>query len=428
MFAKNEISICEFVCAISEAVDLVSPVLGSHHKRVASIAGSIALEMGLSSEETQDIVLAAMLHDIGAFSIGERVKTLAFQAYENDMDHHSLLGCKLLAGFRPLAKAATLIKYHHANYNTSRRDVPLGSYVIHLADRAVILFNDGIEVLGQVPEVSGKITEKRDRFHPDVLDAFSRLAKLEYVWLGAFLPPDSTASPKKRRFSKETIELETLRNFAKVIAHIIDFRSRFTATHSSGVAAVAKELTYISGFSDRECKMMEIAGLLHDLGKLAVPNEILEKNGKLSKEEFDVIRKHTYYTYSVLGKVSGLEDIAAWAAFHHERLDGVGYPFHVRGENFPKLARVMAVADVLTALTEDRPYRAGMDREEATKILFGMARNGGIDMEVVESAIHNFFCINDARVTAQEQARKDYEAFYYAANQPQPYMAKAMSA
>ncbi|MDR1858183.1 MAG: HD domain-containing protein [Treponema sp.] len=426
MAAKNEFSISELVCAISEAADLVSPVLGSHHKKVSSIAGSIAREMNLPSYYIQDIVLAAMLHDIGAFTIGERVKTLAFQSCENGMDRHSLLGYQLLKNFRPLARAAVLIQYHHADYDASRDEVPLGSYILHLADRAAILFNDRREVLEQIPEITQKVIEIHHRFHPGVLAAFLRLSKLEYVWLGAFLPPHGAVLMRKRQVTAETMELETLRDFAKVIARIIDFRSRFTATHSSGVAAVARELTRLSGFSGRECDLMEIAGLLHDLGKLAVPSEILEKSGKLNREEFNVIRKHAYYTYVILSKVNGLEDIATWAAYHHERQDGTGYPFHVSGEDFPRLACVMAVADVLTALTEDRPYRRGMDKEQAMRILFSMAESGAIDLGIVELADKNFFRINSVRAMAQQQAQKDYEAFYRATDQL--YTEKAMSA
>jgi putative nucleotidyltransferase with HDIG domain len=416
MVTNNEYSISELVCAISEAVDLVSPVLTSHHKKVTSIAGSIAREMNLPNYYVQDIVLASMLHDIGAFTIGERVKTLAFQACENGMDRHSLLGYQLLKNFKPLARAARLIQHHHANYHTSKDEVPLGSYIIHLADKAAILFSDRREVLEQIPGIVKRVNEMHYRFHPDVLAAFLRLSKLEYVWLGAFLPPHGNTPVKKRRVSAETMELEVLRDFAKVIAHIIDFRSRFTATHSSGVAAVAQELTSLSGFSDQECKLMEIAGLLHDLGKLAVPNEILEKSGKLSREEYNIIRKHTYYTYEILSKVNGMEDIATWAAYHHERQDGTGYPFHVKGEDFPKLACVMAVADVLTALTEGRPYRAGMDKDQATKILFSMAASGAIDQGIVELADKNFFRINSVRMAAQQQAKKEYDAFYHMAD------------
>jgi len=205
--------------------------------------------------------------------------------------------------------------------------------------------------------------------------------------------------------------LETLRSFAKVLSYIIDFRSRFTSTHSSGVAAVALELTTISGFSGRECKLMEIAGFLHDIGKLSVSYDILEKNGTLTEEEYSEMRKHTYYTYIVLNKIKGFEQISKWAAYHHERLNGNGYPFHIEGEEFSKMARIMAVADIVTAITEDRPYRLGMKSEEAIRILNNMVKSEAIDEGVVNIVKDNFFRINDVRIKAQEEALHEYTVF-----------------
>ena len=168
------------------------------------------------------------------------------------------------------------------------------------------------------------------------------------------------------------------------------------------------ELTKLSGFSDRECHMMEIAGFLHDLGKLAVSNEILEKNGALSDEEIHEMRKHTYYTYIILNKIKGLEHISTWAAYHHEKLNGNGYPFHVKGEDFSKLARIMAVADIFTAITEDRPYRAGMSEDEAVRVLNNMVENGSIDGTIVKLVQDNAAHINDVRAKAQQAALEEF--------------------
>ena len=422
MFVKHEIFVYDFVFALSEAMDLVYPALNNHQKEVAIIACNIALEMELPDEEIQDIVLAAMLHDIGAFSLSERLKALAFEQLETEMQGHCSQGYKLLKDFDPLAKSALLIKHHHADYNPSRHDIPLGSYIIHLADRVSVLFDENQEALEQIPDIIEIIKLNRHKFHPEVFNAFLRVTQLEYVWFETFLPLTGSLTMKRIRFSKVIVDLETLRNFAQIIARIIDFRSRFTATHSSGVAAVVHELAFLAGFSDRECKMAEIAGLLHDLGKLSVPNEILEKKGELEKKEMNIIKKHTYYTFLVLSKVKGMEEIALWAAYHHERQDGGGYPFHVKSNDFCKIARLMAAADVLTALTEDRPYRTGMERKKAMEVLITMAENGGIDMGIVELVDKNFLRVNNVRTKAQYEAQKRYEAFqnispvYYAEN------------
>jgi HD-GYP domain-containing protein (c-di-GMP phosphodiesterase class II) len=410
MFEK-EIPIYDFVHAIAEAVDLVSPVLNNHQKKVAYISYRIAQEMHLPLEDIQDIILASMLHDIGAFSIGERINTLKFEPFETDMNQHASIGYKLLKDFAPLANAATLIKYHHTNFDVKKKTVPIGSYIIHLADRICVILDEHLEILAQVPHVHEKIVQGCYRFHPDALAALNRLTGLEYFWIEAFSPSFSASVLRSVLSSKKDMDLEILFKFAKVIAQIIDFRSRFTATHSSGVAAVARDLTTISGFSESECKLMEIAGYLHDLGKLAVPNHILEKNGKLNKNETNSIRKHTYYTHAILSSIKGMEDVAVWASYHHERQDGKGYPFHVQGEDFSRLARVMAVADIFTALAEDRPYRRGMDRKQIAEVLLDMAKNGGIDKNIVELANENFPRINDVRIKAQQDAKNDYLNF-----------------
>jgi HD-GYP domain-containing protein (c-di-GMP phosphodiesterase class II) len=253
-------------------------------------------------------------------------------------------------------------------------------------------------------------------FHPKVLAAFDRLANTEAFWVEAISPSLSAIVSKKVLFQKEIIDLGTLRAFAKVFAHLIDFRCRFTATHSSGVAAVALELSAIDGFSERECRLMEIAGFLHDIGKLTVPNSILEKNGTLDADEILCIRKHTYYTHAILSKIGGLGQIATLASQHHEKLNGNGYPFHIQGKNISKLSRIVAVADIVTALTENRPYRSGMGRKKVMKTLRSMAASGGIDGKIVALVNKNFPRINEARVKAQTEALQEYKAFHNNAN------------
>ena len=412
MHIENEISIYDFVCAISEAVDFISPSMNNHHKMVSYMSYRIAQEAHLPENDVQDIILASILHDIGAFSIEERNEFTTYESRVIERNQHDLMGYKLLKCFRPLSKAAKLIKYHHTTYDKSKQNIPIGSYIIRLADSISVLFNYHCEILEQAPAILAVISQRKNEFHPDLLTVFYELAKKEYFWLEAFYPSFGENILKKMYFPKLVVDMETLRSFAKLTAQIIDFRSRFTATHSSGVAAVAKSLTDISGYSEKVCEMMEIAGFFHDVGKLAVSNNILEKNGKLNSMEYNSIRKHTYYTYFILSKIKGFEHIASWAAYHHEREDGKGYPFHVKGEEFSPLARIMAVADIVTALTEDRPYRLGMNREKSTKILNNMADNGGVDKNIIKLVNKNFFQINDVRMQAQQDAKREYEAFY----------------
>ena len=198
---------------------------------------------------------------------------------------------------------------------------------------------------------------------------------------------------------------------SKLFSYIIDFRSRFTATHSSGVAASSEALSRLVGFSERECRMMRIAGHLHDLGKLAVPAEILEKPAKLTEDEFNIIRSHTFYTYRILEPIGDLDVINTWGSFHHERLDGSGYPFHHKAQDLSLGSRIMAVADVFTAITEDRPYRKEMPSERALQVLQQMADSSALDSNIVSLLRVHFDEINSSRIAAQAGASKEYQEF-----------------
>jgi len=410
MNIESEFSVFDFAHSISDAIDLVYPALSNHHKKVAYISYCIAKEMSLPDHKIVDIVQAAMLHDIGAFSVAERMSVVNAMFDDSAHNNHALIGYRLLQGCKPLNRAAGIIKYHHVRYTEAAHDIPIGSYVVRLADRLSLLLNEGSEILEQVPEVMKKIDENSESFHPDALAALRRLVKLEYFWIEACSISVSYVLPERLPIIKEEMSLDVIKNFAKVFSRIIDFRSKSTAAHSSGVAAVALELATISGFSARESKMMEIAGYLHDLGKLSIPTEILEKNSALTYEEFNEMRKHSYYTYIILNKIKGMEQISTWAAYHHEKLNGDGYPFHVKGDDFSKLARIIAVADIVTAITEDRPYRSGMDSTNAISILRDLVEESAIDKSIVDLVEENFSRINDVRKTAQEKAFHQYNA------------------
>jgi len=413
LFSEEQLfSIFDVASGISEAIDFVSPELNNHHQKVAYIAYNIAKEMNLSDEKINDIVLASILHDIGAFTSEERFKVIFAFFNDSEYDKHQIMGYKLLRNFEPFCRAALLIRYHHTHFDESSNEIPLGSYIIHLADRLSILFDKDREILEQVPEIMNNIEKNQSIFHPDAMDAFRRLAKMEYFWIETFSIPFKSVLQKRMYFPKRTMDLEVLLDLAKVISQIIDFRSSFTATHSRGVAAVALKLATICGFSERECKLLEIAGYLHDIGKLAISSDILEKNGALNHEEFNEMRKHSYYTYSILNKIEGFEQIAMWASYHHERLDGNGYPFHVKGEDFTRLARILAVADIMTAITEDRPYRAGMSSDRAIGILYDMVKSGGIDESIVNTVRDNFSQINEVRIKAQQDELQTYKSLY----------------
>ena len=135
----------------------------------------------------------------------------------------------------------------------------------------------------------------------------------------------------------------------------------------------------------------------------------MEKPGKLTEEEFNIVRKHTYHTYNILKQIDNLDVIAEWASFHHESLNGGGYPFKIKGQNLMLGSRIMAVADVFTAITEDRPYRSGMTREKVFNTLQGMIDNGKLDAYIVSLLKDHFEEVNSLRMAAQKVSTDEYK-------------------
>ena len=246
---------------------------------------------------------------------------------------------------------------------------------------------------------------------PEIVDAFLRASSNDSFWLDLNAADLLSLMSERMPFSTVELDSDGLQDFAELLAQMIDFRSRFTATHSSGVAATAATLAQLFGFPESDCKRVLVAGYLHDLGKLAIPTESLEKAGKLTEEEWQTVRSHPYYTYRILVSIKGLEDIALWCGVHHERLCGTGYPFGSNNSGIPLEARILAVADIFTALAEDRPYRKGLEREAVIAIMGKMVEGFELDRRVFEVLVAHYADLNRVRVAAQETALREYQGF-----------------
>ncbi len=422
MIIEPQVRLFDIIKCLSMAMDLISPEVVNHHERVAYIAFSIGSELGLSVDEQNDLILAGALHDSGALSLEERLDFLEFETA--NPHRHAELGYLLLKGFDPLATAARLVRYHHVPWNNGRGaefrgdEVSMGSHILHLADRVAVLINNQQEILGQGTLISRRINEQSGRmFMPRLVEVFNGLAAREFFWLDVASNSISSVLQGMARLKTVKLDMQGLLCLSDLFRQIIDFRSRFTATHSAGVAVCAVALAGLAGFSERECRLMRIAGHLHDLGKLAVPVEILEKQTRLTVEEIKVIKSHTFYTFRILEHIKALDTINAWGSFHHERIDGNGYPFHHKGVDLSLGSRIMAVADVFTAITEDRPYRKGMSRDKTIAVLRHMAEDRALDADIVSLLCRHFDEVNALRKSAQEASVEEYRRFVKQADQ-----------
>ncbi|MBI5575089.1 MAG: HD domain-containing protein [Deltaproteobacteria bacterium] len=403
------------VLSLSDSLDLIHPKVVAHQQRVAYIALRLGREMGFRPQDLSDLMYAGVLHDIGALSVEEKVNMMMKADFER-FGNHTVLGAGLLAGCTHFTRASEYVRYHHyswgeeENWEDADERTRLSANAIHLADYVDRFVKRDRSILEQVNAVRGEISRlKGTWFSPDLVECFGKLSAQESFWL------DFTSTRIYRvlmdiiAWPRVELQLWELENIGKIFARIVDYRSPFTATHSSGVAVVARELARKMYFSEKSCRLMHVAGFLHDLGKVAVPNSILDKPGKLDPAEFDIVRAHTYHTYQILSTIGGFEDIAGWASFHHERLDGKGYPFHLGGSELSLGSRIMCVADVFTAVTENRPYRTGTRRDDTMPILLNLVKSGALDGNIVRIMEGNYEEMDGIRAREQNAHLSDYK-------------------
>ena len=155
----------------------------------------------------------------------------------------------------------------------------------------------------------------------------------------------------------------------RALVEAIEIRDSYTRGHSVQVADLATAIASTMGFSERELTLMEFAGLLHDIGKIAVPKAVLDKQEKLTAEEWEVIKRHPSQSVKIIEPVNNLRPIQNWILHHHERWDGTGYPSGRKGKEIPLQSRILAVCDTYSAMIGDRPYRKGLDIEKIRKEL-----------------------------------------------------------
>lgn len=412
------VNILDLLSKLNDAQMILSPKLGKHQLQVAYLACRMAHNMGWKQEQCNQIFIAGMLHDIGALSLADKLDILELdEAKISNINAHAFRGAWLLEKFFPDRSISAIVKYHHIPWENGdalkkHEAMPEASNLLYLADRVSASISHDSFILTQVGTIKDKIrVQSGSRFKEEYVDAFEKTAGCEAVWLD-MMSSDIYKRVDLAYFAGYTMDIDELVNFSHIYSFLIDFRSRFTATHSARVAKTAEALAVLLNFSAEDTKKMLIAGYLHDLGKLAIDNRILEKDSGLTNEEFSIIKSHSYYTYYLLDGVESLGEIRAWAAFHHEKMDGTGYPFHLSSDILSLGSRIMCIADVFAALKESRPYKAEMTKEQILPIMQKMADSGSLDGKMVALVKEQYDLLAEACMKAGEEAEKEYEAFY----------------
>lgn len=387
----------DLLLSLSKILDLTCAGLTPHHERVAFIASRLAEPMGLDNAERQKLLYASLVHDIGAVSeLRETARLKAFD-YE-DTYKHCERGYQLLKGVPLGEDIAEIILSHHDKWEgenktgLSGESIPPCSRLIYLADRVEISIKEGQNILDQVEGIVSYIDKHtKGYFMPEAVECLKEIAEEEALWLTLTSGAIKEAIHEQLGLLVKTIEIDDLISLGHVYAKLVDDKSKFTYRHSTKVSIASYELAKRLGLCELELKQTQLAGLLHDVGKLFVPEEIIEKPFGLSPLEFNYIKAHPYYTQYVLTPVPDFQNtVIPWASQHHESLDGKGYPFHLDSRSLSLGSRMLCISDVFIALTEDRPYRKALPKERVIDILKGKVESKKLDGDIANLLCRDF--------------------------------------
>jgi response regulator RpfG family c-di-GMP phosphodiesterase/DNA-binding CsgD family transcriptional regulator len=264
----------------------------------------------------------------------------------------------------------------------SGTDVPLPLRIVHVGRDAAYqrLIGDDEHVVAVIGARAGKA------FDPAVVAGFLRnadeiLASPEHPENAWF---DVIAAEPRPWLILDGTGIDRALN---AIGLFSDMVSPYLTGHSSGVAALAGAAAEVAGMNQEEVKVVMRAGMIHDVGRSAIPSDVWGKPGSLTADEWEQVRLHPYHTERVLSRLDSLRDVAAVAGAHHERIDGSGYHRGIHASSLSPEARLLAAADAFHSKTETRPYRPSLSPEEAAAVVIGKARQGILDPGMVEAVV-----------------------------------------
>ncbi|MDR2717766.1 MAG: HD domain-containing protein [Treponema sp.] len=378
--------------SIATALDIVEGgLLGAstnHGKRIAVLCAKMGTVLGKNPDEITALAVCALLHDnaLTEYILSERMDG----DHDSAMKKHCEFGQRNVDALRFKTNVKDFILYHHERadgtgpFGIREGEGPLEAELITIADSIDVachlqrLEPEELPVIRNiiVQETGKHFSKKAAETLLEILDRPALLSLKDNVI-------KQTASDVLFPWTVD-IQAETIFGLAGFIARIIDYKSVFTEKHSTQIANKAWFMGKYYRYDPEKLMELYLAASLHDLGKLAVPPDILEKPGKLSGEEFEIIKKHIHLTWELLNDIEGFESICQWAANHHEKLDGSGYPFGKKAPELDFNSRLLACLDIYQAISEERPYHPGRNHGDTMQILHEMADMGKIDGDITK--------------------------------------------
>jgi HD-GYP domain-containing protein (c-di-GMP phosphodiesterase class II) len=426
----ESIDLPEIISALSFALDLTEGAVAGHALRSCILGMRIAVEAQLAEYQRNDLYFALLLKDVGCSSNSARMCQIVggddiavkagvkledwTQPGKPKLSTLKLMWNNVLPDASPLQRMLRIARIGRTQHKNNEEMIGLrcdrgASIVAKIglgqataeAVRCLDEHWDGtgypnrwrgerIPLLARIAAIAQHLdvfaTEKgtdhailvlEERsgrwFDPELVRIALSLHNRGKLWLDCLASDDAGIARKTvlQMEPEDTAPLgaDRIDVICEAFSDVVDAKSPFTSRHSMGVADAALTIANSMGLSADRTQMVHRAAMLHDLGKLRVPNSILDKPSKLTNEEFGVVKEHPALTKQILERIPSFRLMAEIAGAHHEKLDGTGYPNHLTATELSLESRIIAVADVYAALSEERPYRESLDLGQVSAIM-----------------------------------------------------------
>ncbi|MBD5545254.1 MAG: HD domain-containing protein [Lachnospiraceae bacterium] len=370
---------------IRKTLSLVNPKIIAHGEITGYILYKmLEYERLYSEQELVDYTMLGILHDIGIYK-EENVKNVADFETKN-LWSHSIYGFLFLKYLSPMRDKAEIVLYHHLDFN---RYPLISSKYLHIIE--CLNLADKIDTFMRMKNEempADYFSRYRDiAFSGRALDLFFKADKSFHIM--EKLTRDTYQEELDQLLSKQVFSEKYKKGFLEMLVYTIDFRSEHTVVHTMSTVNFAGQLGRLMRLSGVELRNLYYGALLHDLGKLCIPLNILESTGRLSEEEMKVMKAHVRITEMILEGVVD-DDVLQIAVRHHEKLDGSGYHKGLTEADLTLPQQIVAVADILSALYGKRSYKEAFDSEKIKAILNSDAENHKISQKVVDCLMMNY--------------------------------------
>lgn len=333
-----------------------------------------------AAAQIRDLCFLASLHDIGAYKTEEISRMVQFET-ENVWDH-SVYGYLFIKYFSPLSAMAPAILFHHTPWRLIEKtsDITLeNKYIaqlIYLADRLDIWLNVQNASYTQFTQYLEK--GRNSIFHSALVDLLLKES------FSTFTVEDIEKDSLFQQMQNEApFTSEEILSYLSMIIYSIDFRSRHTVTHTMTTTSISVEIARLMDLDSQYRNQIACGALLHDLGKIGIPVEILEFPGKLSPQAMTIMRTHVAITEEIFANAIPLP-IQRIALRHHEKLDGSGYPLGLMAEELTMGEMIVALADIVSALAGTRSYKEAFGKEQILSIIAEQKQKGQLSPTLVE--------------------------------------------